>query len=340
MGGIPAAVKRQERQALELHAKTYGGSGQDTGEDPAPANQENDNEGKQAPVQPQADAGSQPGQEGSEGRETDTPSKQPDYEQQYRALKGKYDAEVPRLSRDLRDAREREQRATQELSDLRKEVNELRQKGEQANAGAEQRKPAISDELRTQYAREYGDEFMDVVTAVAQDILEQRMQPLESRIDETRREVSEVGRAMNQREFFRELQQLVPDWEAINQEQDWLRWLAEYDPMAGKTRQDALDEAYANLDYVRMAALFDAYKGTRSAKAGDRSPKTSQSPSVEGQIEPGKRSGSAEPTQTPRYSMDDWTQLQEDARKGKYVGREDEFRRKESEIHAALFSKT
>lgn len=338
MSGLPRAVREQQRKADELHAQMYS-KGQETGDEPAPAEEGATEEGQQQQPEQQAQDPQQPEQDPQQGRETDTP-REPNWEQRYRSLQGKYDTEVPALSRELREARQREQQLSQEMADLRAEVQALREQGKPEGAPQGDHSGAIRvsipKEIRERYEPEYGAEFVDIAQeiaeAVVRDYMRQKVQPLESQINETRREVSEVGRAVSDREFFTELRDRVPDWDQVDRDEAWLAWLAEYEPLTGKTRQNALDEAYKERDHVRVAALFNAFKGGRQP--------ASRKPEIESQIAPGKRGGGAEPTPKPRYTLDDWTRLQEDARKGLYVGREEEFRKKERDIHASVFART
>ena len=59
--------------------------------------------------------------------------------------------------------------------------------------------------------------------------------------------------------FIANLNAALPDWEARNQDVGLLRWLEQIDPVYGRPRQAALDEAAAQRDASRVVAIFKAY---------------------------------------------------------------------------------
>ena len=85
----------------------------------------------------------------------------------------------------------------------------------------------------------------------------------------------------------------VPDWETINADQNWLAWLAEYDPVAGRTRQQGLDEALNFLDASRTIAFFDAWKSRQPSKSSELSKVDQAQQELSRQVAPSKSRGSA-----------------------------------------------
>jgi len=59
------------------------------------------------------------------------------------------------------------------------------------------------------------------------------------------------------------LDKAVPDWETINKDPAFLKWLGEMDPLTGIQRQELLNQAHKALDAPRVANFFNSWKGGR-----------------------------------------------------------------------------
>lgn len=175
------------------------------------------------------------------------------WKQRFDTIQGKYNAEVPRL--------------TQGLEEMRRALEEIRNRPAPASTPVPQLPTALVTEKDEQT---FGADLVDMARRVAREegrAVEQELARVRTAIQsitpatERVRKIEEDVAATRQQSFYRELHAAVPDWEAINTDQKWLAWLAEYDPVAGKTRQDALNEAANSLNYQRVIALFRAFKG-------------------------------------------------------------------------------
>lgn len=66
--------------------------------------------------------------------------------------------------------------------------------------------------------------------------------------------------------YFYELSQLVPDYEKLNVDEGFLRWLDQPDLASGEKRQDVLTSAYTAFDVRKTAEIFNKYKEFLAAK--------------------------------------------------------------------------
>jgi tetratricopeptide (TPR) repeat protein len=71
---------------------------------------------------------------------------------------------------------------------------------------------------------------------------------------------SNVTNSTNRQFPYDHLDKLVPDWENINKNSNFLRWLSEKDPVSGRTRREILAEAYKSNDVYKVSQVFNNYK--------------------------------------------------------------------------------
>lgn len=241
-----------------------------------------------------------------------------DWQNKYESLRGKYDAEVPRMAYQLREAK-------RQMDELKAELEALK-----SQPAAPEAIPQI-DEYADRLREDYGDDFVQSVQAMARKIVADEMgskvQPLMSEVTQIRQQDAQS----KSERFWSDLDSKVSDWESLNADPKFLAWLGEYDPVAGMTRDDALKEAQRTLNSQRAAAIFQAFKGAAPAK------QTSRRESVQRQVAPGRTRAAPPPAERPSYTPADFQRLQEEARQGLWRGREAEFTQREREIHEALF---
>jgi hypothetical protein len=165
-------------------------------------------------------------------------------------LKGKYDAEVPRLHAQVRE--------------LNTQVQQLITEA-QTRAQAPAQEPAKT--LITEHDKEaFGSDLLDLIDRATETKIagfRDRESQLQSEIAELKGKLGRVDETIgsSSKELFIErLAKQVPDWEAMNVDQGFLAWLAEVDPVYGLPRQAALNNAYESLDANRTAAIFKQFK--------------------------------------------------------------------------------
>jgi len=187
----------------------------------------------------------------------------------FNSLRGKYEAEVPRLSDELRK--------------LRAELAELQ---ERSTAAPQASDPIEVDGKSEDELREmYGDEFVNALLATQRRAVEaakRELAPSLERLNQIeQRAIHDAEEAM-----FSAIAKEHPDWEKVNELATWQKFLAEINPDTGEPRQVAINRAQHRNDptpIIRQLTLFKR----RIAKRGNKA--------LETQVVP----GSTARTETP-----------------------------------------
>jgi len=170
-----------------------------------------------------------------------------DFEQRYRTLQGKYDAEVPRLHQQVRDL-------TDQLNTLSNKVN--KPQPEQPTKPKE-KVSYVTDADR----EEFGEELIDVQRRVAREVSQEYADQLAAQnkvIEELRSKIDNTGNQIGEMTFAQRLNRAVPDFEQVDQDPRWIAWLNEHDPMLRAPRRTQAVAAFeagdadAVADYVAM----------------------------------------------------------------------------------------
>jgi len=197
-----------------------------------------------------------------------TPPQEESWEHRFKVLQGKYNAEVPRFAHENKDLKSR-------LQSLEEQLDEMK------NA----KPPELL--VKPEEIEQYGEGLIDVARRVAREELASKdaiIAKLRSEIDS----VKSVQSSVVQDSFFRSLTEMVPDWEALNADTNFLNWLDEVDDLTGETRQALLGRAEQARDPVRAAKFFNTYKkmsqtwAAKSAASLEQQivPPTNQAPST------------------------------------------------------------
>ena len=253
----------------------------------------------------------------------------PDFEQKYKTLMGKYNAEVPRLQ--------------SQINEMNSRMSQILTQPPTESAAAETRttaKPAVDKDAHTRYLEkeevdEYGAEILELqarmARGVAEALVEAHVQPLLNRVDflESRLESSSAS------SYWERVEQQVPDAETTNASDPiWHDFLKGVEPNSGLTFREIGEKAYNGGDVGRMVNLLKQYHGT-SGTGTDTAPTRKETPPVK----PGRSSGSPEPTATPeapRFSESGVKKFYSDKARGFYKGREDVADAKERMIESAM----
>lgn len=231
---LPRAVLEAEEAANKLYEEAYNpnepeateGNPQTPAPDPEPESS--------------AAQGIAPQPVGSQQTETASTADDGSWEHRYKVLSGKYNAEVPVLAADNRELKNR-------LKTLETELEAM--------------KTATPQEplLKPEEIAEYGESFIDVVRRAAREELaakEAEISQLRSKIDSieaTTIKSVEVS-------FYEDLTRLVPEWNVINDDTNFHKWLDTRDDLTGMRRQDMLALAEQDKDARRVANFFIAFQ--------------------------------------------------------------------------------
>ncbi len=325
----------------------------------APVAEDSSSEATAAPPEPPSTEG--PSTEGApEAAELpSTPSAEsaPEpWEERYRSLQGKYNAEVPRMASELSEA-------TRLIQDLQNQVASL-QAPQAAPEPESEPEPAYTpfgqgEALRPGDTEDYGAEMIDFVTRAARDVAREPMAKmmkqigrLEKQLSDLQQTTSQVSQKQARNEVMTTNDYLdahAGGWRELNTDANFNAWLRNPDPFSGMPRMQLLHDAYNAGDGERTARFFNAYKQeheTLSAAAqGQGSPRTVRTPSVDVETlaTPSPTAGAEQPAPAQSEAQpkgQEWTdaliaQFYTDVRRGLFRGRESEQRAIEADIHAA-----
>lgn len=260
------------------------------------------------------------------------PKAEETWQKRYQTLQGMFNAEVPRLNSQVKELTERLAQATAKLEAV-------------AKAPAEPAKPA-SPLVTEKDVEAFGSDMIDLIKRQSAEVFQQEKREMQAELAKLQGENAELKSQLggvtekqvvtDRRSYYSELAKLVPDYEAVNVDPDFLNWLAETDHLSGMTRQTFLNAAFESFDTARTATLFNAWK---EAAGRTQQPKQAVKQELSRQVAPGTSKSSA--GQAPVAAERVWTaaeiqQYYTDVAKGAYRGKADEAARIESEIDAAV----
>jgi hypothetical protein len=255
------------------------------------------------------------------------------WEQRFRTIQGKYNAEVPRLTAELKDVKDRLTTATTEIARLLK--------GQPAAAPASEQKLVTDKDVEA-----FGVDLIDVIGRKAQEVAESMVTAKMRNLEDENRKltdqlngVTERQGANDRRAYFTELGRLVPDFEALNVDQGFMNWLAEVDPLSGVARQEYLNKAWLEFNAAHTAHLFNAYKQQKAPAAPAPAPAPQAKQQLQRQVAPDTSKVSASnPTGTAAkvWTTAELNDFYRDVRKGKFANKDGERARIEAEIDQAV----
>lgn len=265
---LPASIQAQIDQAdaiqAHLNAEQNGTTVQDDAQDDAQGAAAHQDTSAPPQAAPQA-----------------APNQDSQWEQRYKTMLGKYEAEVPRMAAELRETRAQLQATMAQLN---------------AQQEARQQETKQQPLVTQQDVDTFGADLLDVVDRKAQEVADKKVAALTQHVKELE---AMLGHTHQRQElsadelFYAKLGALVSDYKTINADQRWLDWLAETDPLTGKTRQDYLNAAAGARDANRVATIFNAFK-----QALPPVQKTPQQ-ELQSQVAPSRSRGAGAPATDP-----------------------------------------
>lgn len=304
---LPRAVLEAEKRADEILQQLNQAKNSQTHEGEAVANSEPPKDEQAQSVAAQAEPAT------STEAQPAPPAEENQWEQRYKSLRGKYDAEVPRLSASNKEL-------TVKLQSIEKELESIR------NA-----KAAVPESLvKPEEVQEYGEPLVDLIRRAAREEVsakDQEILQLKSRLERfeaTNAKTAEV-------DFWTRLSTACPEWEDINRDDGFLKWLAEYDELTGLQRQDSLDDAQRNNDAVRAARFFNKWKEMSQQQAA------TATKSLEEQVVPATSTVSTPPPGKKIWTRGEIQDFYAKARRGEISDKD--MVAIEADIHAAHIEK-
>lgn len=262
-----------------------------------------------------------------EAKPTDEPKKEvsDEFKQKYNTLRGKYDAEVPRLH--------------QQVKELTQQIEAFREEAEAAKkAEAEKLEEEVSY-ITDADREEYGDDLIDFQRRVAKEVskeYEKRISEQEKVIAELREQTSTTSNQVGEMSFSQRLNNLVPDFDQLDNDERWVAWLNEYDPMIRGPRRGQAQAAFDSGDAEAVAHYVKLF---RESVAPVDEGKSSRQAEIEKQVTPNRSASSTTTKSVGRgdkiYSNREveraWTKIRTLNTSGKY----DDAAKLEAELTAA-----
>jgi len=278
----------------------------------------------QTEIEPKADVKKT---ELKEVKPADTPPTdvEDDFKQKYNTLRGKYDAEVPRLHQQVKQL-------TDELSNFREEMTAKKE----VPTKPKEKVSLVTDADR----EEFGEDLLNVQRKVAQEVAqdyEEKLEQQNSVIKALQDKIAGTDKQVGETQFSQRLVNLIPDFAQVDNDERWVAWLNEHDPMLRAPRRVQAQEAFNNGDAEAIADYVKLWKSTL-AETTNEPEKPVAKQELEKQVAPNRSANSVKAPTTPNskiYSSRDmdnaWTKVRTLNTRGKY----DDAAKLEAELTAA-----
>jgi len=257
MSALPKAVQEQVDRANKLAQQVYDENGKLKAELLEPAI-EPDTKPEETPNVKAEEPAEEPAKE---------PAKVDDWEHKFKVLQGKYNAEVPRLQKQLNESNGESRELRQRMLNLEGMLASL-QAVKEAPKEKKPAQPIISDEEREQF----GDDLIDLIKRVSLNAtlpeIESHLKPLEGRVKQVDEKVATSQKSMaesKRQQVFDRLAAVVPNWEQQNEDENFLNWLDEDEGLTGRPRAYFLTEAMKNNDAEKVIAYFTSFQSENAA---------------------------------------------------------------------------
>lgn len=172
-------------------------------------------------------------------------------EQRYNSLAGKYNAEISRAAGTIEALRAENQSLLSRVG------------APPAATPAPAAAPAVDLSMVSEKERtEYGEELVQMMARIAKANGGSEVARLQREIDQLKGGVSAAvniaGRTLKER-VWGQLKMEVPNWETINNSQQFLDWLEIPDIMSGVARRFGLTQAFETGDGTRVVGIFKRF---------------------------------------------------------------------------------
>ena len=247
------------------------------------------------------------------------------FKQKYSTLKGKYDAEVPRLHQQLREL-------TDQMAAIRKDAEDAKK--------VEAEKPKEKVSYITDADREeYGDDLIDFQRRVAKEQAQEfegRFEQQARVIEALQQKISTTDSQVGEQGFAQKLNTLVPGFDQLDSDERWVSWLNEIDPMTRGPRRDQAQAAYNAGDAEAIAHYVSLFNDSVSPATNSKSDRQAE---LEKQVTPSrsastvttKSSNSSSKIYSERDLTNAWTKVRTLNTQGKY----DDAEKLEAELSMA-----
>lgn len=310
--GVPKKVRDQGENSEALASEHY---------DRTTGKRKDPNTPQSSPAEP---ASSTPSENNAASND-----KTEDWEKRFRGLS--------KTHRELKEAYDQavahNEQLNQRLTDLE---NKLPKSGpaepapDPSKSMEERLKAMMTDEERDQY----DDNFVAMLARfINNGAPKQDLSQVEDRLNR----VEQTQTLSAKDNFWKQVNDNVPDWQRIQESPEFDEWASEYDPLLKATRWKALESTMSTLDYELAIGIFSQFKNlqTKPSESGS-SDDLSQDPRYQQVVPDAAASGSgvADDGQ-PVFRQSFINQFYKDVSLGHYKGKEAEAARIDQQIFEA-----
>ena len=242
------------------------------------------------------------------------------WQSRYIALKGKYDAEVPRLHADVREFKA-------QLEKLQKTLE---------TKPVDTKKPAAVEKLVTDAdVQAFGEDLIEVQRKVAREVAAEfrgELAAMKAENEKLREQLNTTGTQVSEASFEQRLYRMVPDFQTVNADERWIGWLNEVDPLLRAPRKSVAQDAFNRGDAEAVAH----YVGMFKASVAPVERPSDKAAELEKQIQPNRSAANAPVSQQAKTYTD--AQVQKMFQKSVELssrGQREEAMKLEAEIDAA-----
>jgi hypothetical protein len=188
------------------------------------------------------------------------------WEQKYRVLQGKYNAEVPRLQTQLRETLAKVDSLQQQVIATQGLMASFSQRGGVAAPGQTPAPAGPATLVKDDEINDYGRDLYDFIQRAAKQAVlpevESRIRPVTQQVEQISNQAQSVAKQTAQtaqERVFTALASAVPNWEQVDTDERFHEWLDQVDPYSGARRGELLKQAYQRHDAPRVVAFFKGF---------------------------------------------------------------------------------
>lgn len=207
-----------------------------------------------APPNPAPAAAEPPGEQLVETNPDGTPN----YENLYKALRGRHAADVRRAREAAEAAEARAREALEQLAQVQRQP-----------LPGENFDPKNPPKLVTEKeAEEFGPDLIDVMRRVAAETVMPMIAPIATKVGQVEGQAQATAKE-TERQFLTRMHSsmdaMVPGWSELNRDQKFIDWTQRPDVYSGLNRQELLQRAWYAGDSNRVAAFFQGFLAEEAA---------------------------------------------------------------------------
>lgn len=241
------------------------------------------------------------------------------WESRFNVLRGKYDAEIPRLN--------------DQISELNKKLSAVSGPSNDVSDGASKLARQIEDQLTEDELEMVGPDLLQVMKKLVNSSNShdssresEELKQVKADIERSKQESADHKHA----QFMSRLEHEVPDWREIQADEGALAWLAEADPISGIIRDASLKNAASNFDSHRAINIFRQMKQEATSRPKDNQQR--QIPASK--VQPTASRNTGQPQGGEAITKASITQFYRDMASGRYT--DEQGKAKEAEIFKAV----